>query len=102
MRKIFRNKTLIDFYSISIGISYPPPSPPRGALRRAFAIPQSRNPPLIKTRHVNASVTQNIQTTVSLDTEAIEERRRRLEPSQRIPSTSSIVEEKVLINLMIF
>ncbi|XP_024943795.1 pleckstrin homology domain-containing family G member 5 isoform X2 [Cephus cinctus] len=76
------------------GISYPPPSPPRGALRRAFAVPQSRNPPLIKTRHVNASVTQTIQTAVSLDTEAIEERRRRLESSQRMPSTSSIAEEK--------
>ncbi|KAG7197203.1 hypothetical protein KM043_007279 [Ampulex compressa] len=76
------------------GISYPPPSPPRGALRRAFAIPQSRNPPLIKTRHVNTSVTQMVQPAMSLDTEAIEERRRRLEPSHRVPSTSSIVEEK--------
>ncbi|XP_031777180.1 pleckstrin homology domain-containing family G member 5 isoform X3 [Nasonia vitripennis] len=76
------------------GISYPPPSPPRGALRRAFAIPQSRNPPLIKTRHVNASVVQTLQTTISLDSEAIEERRRRLEPSHRMASTSSIAEEK--------
>ncbi|XP_033222747.1 pleckstrin homology domain-containing family G member 5-like [Belonocnema kinseyi] len=76
------------------GISYPPPSPPRGALRRAFAIPQSRNPPLLKTRHINASVTQTLQAAVSLDTEAIEERRRRLEPSQIMPSTSSIAEEK--------
>lgn len=80
------------------GISYPPPSPPRGALRRAFALPQSRNPPLIKTRHVNASLTQPVMqaTTISnSDTEVIEERRRRLDPSQRVPSTSSVVEEKV-------
>ncbi|XP_011148165.1 pleckstrin homology domain-containing family G member 5 isoform X2 [Harpegnathos saltator] len=76
------------------GISYPPPSPPRGALRRAFALPQSRNPPLIKTRHVNASVTQTMQPTMSCDTEAIEERRRKLELSQRMPSTSSITEDK--------
>ncbi|XP_018375060.1 PREDICTED: pleckstrin homology domain-containing family G member 5-like isoform X2 [Trachymyrmex cornetzi] len=77
------------------GISYPPPSPPRGALRRGFALPQSRNPPLMKTRHVNASLTQSAQVTMgSSDTEVIEERRRRIDPSQRIPSTSSIVEEK--------
>ncbi|XP_018049606.1 PREDICTED: pleckstrin homology domain-containing family G member 5-like isoform X1 [Atta colombica] len=76
-------------------ISYPPPSPPRGALRRGFALPQSRNPPLMKTRHVNASLTQSAQVTMgSSDTEVIEERRRRIDPSQRIPSTSSIVEEK--------
>ncbi|XP_068984929.1 pleckstrin homology domain-containing family G member 5 isoform X2 [Bombus flavifrons] len=75
-------------------ISYPPPSPPRGALRRAFAIPQSRNPPLVKTRHISSSVTQTVQPTMNLDTEAIEERRRRLEPSHRMPSTSSIAEEK--------
>ncbi|XP_078039418.1 pleckstrin homology domain-containing family G member 5 isoform X2 [Augochlora pura] len=77
------------------GISYPPPSPPRGALRRAFAISQSRNPPLVKTRHISTSVTQTVQPTMNLDTEAIEERRRRLEPSHRMPSTSSIAEEKV-------
>ncbi|XP_061934218.1 pleckstrin homology domain-containing family G member 5 isoform X1 [Apis cerana] len=76
------------------GISYPPPSPPRGALRRAFAIPQSRNPPLVKTRHISTSVTQTVQPTMNLDAEAIEERRRRLEPSHRMPSTSSIAEEK--------
>ncbi|XP_017885532.1 pleckstrin homology domain-containing family G member 5 isoform X2 [Ceratina calcarata] len=76
------------------GISYPPPSPPRGALRRAFAIPQSRNPPLVKTRHISTSVTQTIQPAMTLDTDAIEERRRRLEPSHRMPSTSSIAEEK--------
>ncbi|XP_076231940.1 pleckstrin homology domain-containing family G member 5 isoform X1 [Calliopsis andreniformis] len=76
------------------GISYPPPSPPRGALRRAFAIPQSRNPPLVKTRHISSSMTQTVPPTMNLDTEAIEERRRRLEPSHRMPSTSSIAEEK--------
>lgn len=80
---------------IPLGISYPPPSPPRGALRRAFAIPQSRNPPLVKTRHISTSVTQTIQPAMNLDAEAIEERRRRLEPSHRMPSTSSIAEEKV-------
>ncbi|XP_032684269.1 pleckstrin homology domain-containing family G member 5 isoform X3 [Odontomachus brunneus] len=76
------------------GISYPPPSPPRGALRRAFALPQSRNPPLIKTRHVNASVMQTVQPIMSFETEAVEERRKKLELSQRMSSTSSIVEEK--------
>ncbi|XP_076226443.1 uncharacterized protein LOC116429530 isoform X3 [Nomia melanderi] len=75
-------------------ISYPPPSPPRGALRRAFAIPQSRNPPLVKTRHISSSVTQTLPPTMNLDTEAIDERRRRLEPSHRMPSASSIAEEK--------
>ncbi|XP_071631326.1 pleckstrin homology domain-containing family G member 5 isoform X2 [Temnothorax longispinosus] len=77
------------------GISYPPPSPPRGALRRGFALPQSRNPPLMKTRHVNASLTQSAQATMgNSNADVIEERRRRLDPSQRVPSTSSIVEEK--------
>lgn len=37
------------------GISYPPPSPTRGNLRRGLAITQSKNPPLIKTRHVNST-----------------------------------------------
>ncbi|CAB3369520.1 Hypothetical predicted protein [Cloeon dipterum] len=32
------------------GVSYPPPSP--RALRRSYAVPQSRNPPLMKSRHV--------------------------------------------------
>jgi len=32
------------------GVSYPPPSP--RALRRSYAVPQSRNPPLLKSRHV--------------------------------------------------
>ncbi|XP_071555202.1 uncharacterized protein [Temnothorax nylanderi] len=77
------------------GISYPPPSPPRSALRRGFALPQSRNPPLMKTRHVNASLTQSTQATMgNSNADVIEERRRRLDPSQRVPSTSSIVEEK--------
>ncbi|KAH0949766.1 hypothetical protein HN011_005014, partial [Eciton burchellii] len=81
-------------------ISYPPPSPPRGALRRAFAIPQSRNPPLIKTRHVNASLTQPVQATMGgFDTEVFEDRRRKLELSQRMSSTSSIVEEKRVLEL---
>lgn len=87
---------------IPLGISYPPPSPPRGALRRAFAIPQSRNPPLVKTRHISTSVTQTVQPTMNLDAEAIEERRRRLEPSHRMPSTSSIAEEKVLFKILWF
>ncbi|XP_072388521.1 uncharacterized protein [Diabrotica undecimpunctata] len=34
------------------GISYPPPSPTRGNLRRSVAISQSKNPPLIKTRQI--------------------------------------------------
>lgn len=38
------------------GISYPPPSPTRGNLRRGFAISQSKNPPLIKTGHVNSTI----------------------------------------------
>ncbi|ENN78682.1 hypothetical protein YQE_04854, partial [Dendroctonus ponderosae] len=37
------------------GISYPPPSPTRGNLRRSLAISQSKNPPLIKTRQVNST-----------------------------------------------
>lgn len=37
------------------GISYPPPSPTRGNLRRGMAINQSKNPPLIKTRHVTSA-----------------------------------------------
>ena len=36
------------------GISYPPPSP--RTLRRSAPVPQSRNPPLIKTRHVVSTV----------------------------------------------
>lgn len=37
------------------GISYPPPSPTRGNLRRGLAITQNKNPPLIKTRHVTST-----------------------------------------------
>ncbi|XP_068251164.1 LOW QUALITY PROTEIN: uncharacterized protein [Palaemon carinicauda] len=36
------------------GVSYPPPSP--RTLRRSAPVPQSRNPPLIKTRHVTSMV----------------------------------------------
>lgn len=39
------------------GISYPPPSPTRGNLRRGLAISQNKNPPLLKTRHVNSTTT---------------------------------------------
>lgn len=39
----------------SRGISYPPPSPTRGNLRRGLAISQNKNPPLIKTRHINST-----------------------------------------------
>lgn len=38
------------------GISYPPPSPTRGNLRRGFAITQNKNPPLMKTGHVNSTL----------------------------------------------
>ncbi|XP_025830942.1 uncharacterized protein LOC108742195 isoform X2 [Agrilus planipennis] len=37
------------------GISYPPPSPTRGNLKRGLAISQNKNPPLIKTRHVTST-----------------------------------------------
>lgn len=36
------------------GILYPPPSP--RTLRRSAPVPQSRNPPLLKTRHVTSMV----------------------------------------------
>ncbi|XP_069998090.1 pleckstrin homology domain-containing family G member 5 isoform X6 [Penaeus vannamei] len=36
------------------GVSYPPPSP--RTLRRSAPVPQSRNPPLIKSRHVTSMV----------------------------------------------
>lgn len=44
------------------GISYPPPSPTRGNLRRGFAVSQSKNPPLLKTRHIvsTSGVQQNM------------------------------------------
>lgn len=50
------------------GISYPPPSPTRGNLRRSLAISQSKNPPLIKTRQVNsASSVSSSQVPTSFD-----------------------------------
>ncbi|XP_034237361.1 pleckstrin homology domain-containing family G member 5 isoform X2 [Thrips palmi] len=36
------------------GTSYPPPSPPRGSLHRGLALVASRNPPLMKMRHVSS------------------------------------------------
>lgn len=36
------------------GTSYPPPSPPRGSLHRGLALAASRNPPLMKMRHVSS------------------------------------------------
>lgn len=52
----------------SRGISYPPPSPTRANLRRGLAISQSKNPPLIKTRHVNSTTAcSSGQTAASLD-----------------------------------
>jgi pleckstrin domain-containing family G protein 5 len=49
------------------GISYPPPSPTRGNLRRGLAISQSKNPPLIKTRHINSTATTSQQIPASFD-----------------------------------
>lgn len=43
------------------GISYPPPSPTRANLRRGMAISQNKNPPLIKTRHVNSTASTSQQ-----------------------------------------
>ncbi|XP_023703867.1 pleckstrin homology domain-containing family G member 5 [Cryptotermes secundus] len=51
------------------GVSYPPPSPPRGSLRRGFALTQSRNPPLQKTRHVNSSTVSSGVPTVTSPTQ---------------------------------
>jgi len=51
------------------GVSYPPPSPPRGSLRRGFALTQSRNPPLQKTRHVNSSTASSGVPAVSSPTQ---------------------------------
>ncbi|KAK2724126.1 hypothetical protein QYM36_002459 [Artemia franciscana] len=39
------------------GVSYPPPSPK--GLVRTSPVPQSRNPPLVKTRHIGGSVTED-------------------------------------------
>lgn len=49
------------------GISYPPPSPTRGNLRRSLAISQNKNPPLIKTRQVNSASSASQLAPVSLD-----------------------------------
>ncbi|CAH1978624.1 unnamed protein product [Acanthoscelides obtectus] len=50
------------------GISYPPPSPTRGNLRRSLAISTNKNPPLIKTRQVNsASASVSQQNPASFD-----------------------------------
>ncbi|KAJ8950114.1 hypothetical protein NQ318_017839 [Aromia moschata] len=49
------------------GISYPPPSPTRGNLRRSLAISQSKNPPLIKTRQVNSTTNASQQIPTSFD-----------------------------------
>ncbi|XP_050307638.1 pleckstrin homology domain-containing family G member 5 isoform X2 [Anthonomus grandis grandis] len=50
------------------GISYPPPSPTRGNLRRSLAISQSsKNPPLIKTRQVNSASSVTGQNPPSFD-----------------------------------
>lgn len=46
------------------GTSYPPPSPP---LRRAPALTLSRNPPLLKTRHIVSSASSSIATACSCD-----------------------------------
>jgi len=51
------------------GVSYPPPSPPRGSLRRGFALTQSRNPPLQTTRHVNSSTASSSVPAVSSPTQ---------------------------------
>lgn len=49
------------------GISYPPPSPTRGNLRRSLAISQNKNPPLIKTRQVNSASSVSQQVPASFD-----------------------------------
>lgn len=41
------------------GVSYPPPSPPRGSLKRGFAI-SPRNPPLVKTGHVTMELSRSV------------------------------------------
>lgn len=45
------------------GVSYPPPSP--RALRRSPPVPQSRNPPLLKTRHVVSTSSVGTQQAVN-------------------------------------
>ncbi|KAF5282725.1 hypothetical protein FQR65_LT02722 [Abscondita terminalis] len=51
------------------GVSYPPPSPTRGNLKRGLAISQNKNPPLLKTRHVTSTVgvATSSQTPTSFD-----------------------------------
>lgn len=49
------------------GVSYPPPSPTRGNLRRSLAISQNKNPPLIKTRQVNSASSASQQIPSSFD-----------------------------------
>ncbi|GLV48672.1 dynein axonemal intermediate chain 2 [Carabus blaptoides fortunei] len=55
------------------GISYPPPSPTRANLRRGFAISQSKNPPLIKTGHVNSTIGGAISSTSTSTQAAVTE-----------------------------
>lgn len=49
------------------GISYPPPSPTRGNLRRGLAITQNKNPPLLKTRHITSTTATTSQVPASFD-----------------------------------
>ncbi|KAL1497170.1 hypothetical protein ABEB36_008171 [Hypothenemus hampei] len=53
------------------GISYPPPSPTRGNLRRSLAISQSKNPPLIKTRQVNSASSSQVPASLDFDVPVI-------------------------------
>lgn len=58
------------------GVSYPPPSPPRGSLRRGFAI-APRNPPLMKTGHVSMELSRSIsnaQTSTDVSEKHVEEK----------------------------
>lgn len=49
------------------GTSYPPPSP--RTLRRCPPVPQSRNPPLMKTKHITSVAGQQPQESLTQDTE---------------------------------
>lgn len=49
------------------GISYPPPSPPRGSLKRGFAI-SPRNPPLVKSSHVSMELPRSMSSAQATDT----------------------------------
>ena len=67
----------------SRGISYPPPSP--RTLRRCPPVPQSRNPPLMKTRHVTSVACQPHEAVVQeYEREDQEEGRRRLSRVDRL------------------